>query len=100
MRLSDREKQVIEDAVHRVDPEAKVWLFGSRTDDRRGGGDIDIAVLSKRISRTERHTIRHEICDHIGQQKIDLVVAPNLEDPMLALAVEQGVPLNEKTGVS
>jgi predicted nucleotidyltransferase len=100
VRLSDREKQAIKDAVHRVDPEAKIWLFGSRTDDLRSGGDIDIAVLSQRINRTERHAIRHEICDHIGQQKIDVVVASNLDDPMLALAVEQGVLLNEKTSVS
>jgi uncharacterized protein len=99
VRLGDHERHAIVHAVHRFDPDAEIWLFGSRADDRRSGGDIDIAVMSERIHRKERHLILHDICDQIGQQKIDLVVAPNLEDPMLALAVTQGVPLNEKSRV-
>ncbi len=99
MRLSEHEKQVIKDAVHRVDPDAEIWLFGSRVDDRRRGGDIDLAVLSQCIHRKERHAIRHEICERIGEQKIDLVVGPDLDHPMLALAIEKGVPLGEKNRV-
>ena len=96
MRLTAHEKQVITAAVHHVDPDAEIWLFGSRADDRRRGGDIDLALLSGRIGRKEIHAIRHEICDHIGEQKIDLVVAPTRDHPMLALAIEHGVPLVEK----
>lgn len=99
MRLSEHEKQVITDVVYRFDPEAQIWLFGSRVDDLRRGGDIDLAVLSRRIHRKESHAIRHEICECIGEQKIDLVVASNRNHPMLARAIETGVPLGEKNPV-
>jgi len=87
---------VIREAIHRFDPEARIWLFGSRVDDRRRGGDIDLAVLSRRIHREDRHAIRHEICERIGEQKIDLVIAPDRDHPMLARAIETGVSLGEK----
>ena len=99
MRLTEHEKRVITAAVHRYDPDAHIWLFGSRVDDRRRGGDIDLAVLSGLIHRKEIHAIRHEICEHIGEQKIDLVVAPNRNHPMLAVAIENGVRLVEKNPV-
>ena len=99
VRLSEHEKRVIRDAVHRFDPDARIWLFGSRVDERRRGGDIDLAVLSRRIHRKERHAIRHEICERIGEQRIDLVVAAEIDHPMLAVAIEKGVPLGAKDPV-
>lgn len=99
MRLTEHEKQVITAAIHRFDPDANIWLFGSRIDDRGRGGDIDLAVLSSHIHRKEIHAIRHEICQHIGEQKIDLVIAPNRNHPMLAVAIENGVPLVEKNAI-
>jgi len=42
MRITEQEKNVIIDAVSSTDPNAKVWLFGSRVDDSKKGGDIDI----------------------------------------------------------
>ena len=44
MRLKDEEKQPILQAIHCVDPHARVYLFGSRVDDSGKGGDIDIIV--------------------------------------------------------
>ncbi|GHV80120.1 hypothetical protein AGMMS49944_19110 [Spirochaetia bacterium] len=49
MRISDYEKNVIIDSVRNTDPNATIWLFGSRTDDSKKGGDIDIAILSKTV---------------------------------------------------
>lgn len=48
MRISDNEKRDIVNAISEIDNEASIWLFGSRTDDKKRGGDIDIAVLSKK----------------------------------------------------
>ncbi len=100
MRLTEEEEQAIEAAIHRVDPNAEIWLFGSRANDGRRGGDIDLAVLSDKIHRRERHAIRHEICDSIGQQKIDILVAADRAVPMFAYAMQQGVRLDEKAGIS
>lgn len=97
MRLREDEKQAIIAAVHRVDPEAQIWLFGSRADDRRRGGDIDLAIFSEHVRRKERHAIRHEICDQIGEQKIDIIATADRHNPMLLCALEEGVLLHEKT---
>jgi predicted nucleotidyltransferase len=44
MRISEREKNILVGAVLTQDPSARVWLFGSRANDGKRGGDIDIAV--------------------------------------------------------
>jgi predicted nucleotidyltransferase len=51
MRITEYEKNTIVDAVKSVDPCARIWLFGSRTDDSKKGGDIDIAILSEKIDK-------------------------------------------------
>ena len=51
MRITENEKNVIIDAVKSADSAAQVWLFGSRTDDSKKGGDIDIAILSEKINK-------------------------------------------------
>lgn len=45
MRLTEDESNIVRDTVpRRFDCGAHVWLFGSRTDDARRGGDIDPLV--------------------------------------------------------
>lgn len=47
MRLSRIERDVIvREARESFGPDARVKLFGSRTDDSRRGGDIDLLVQS------------------------------------------------------
>jgi predicted nucleotidyltransferase len=46
MRVTKHEKDAIVNAVEGVDPDARVRLFGSRADDAKKGGDIDIGILS------------------------------------------------------
>lgn len=42
MRLTAEQARLIRDAVHqRFGPEARVWLFGSRVNDKARGGGID-----------------------------------------------------------
>jgi len=83
MRLTDRERNAIVSAVHRYDAQAQVYLFGSRVDDAKKGGDIDLLVRSASIGPAERRRIRRSICDAIGEQKIDILVAADLDNPFL-----------------
>ena len=47
MRLSTSHQQIILDTVRKIaGAEASVVLFGSRTDDARRGGDIDLLIES------------------------------------------------------
>ena len=46
MRLKDFEIRAIKEAVRSMDSKAKVYLFGSRVDDTKKGGDIDLLIIS------------------------------------------------------
>jgi len=95
MRITEYEKDTIVEAVKSIDPEAKVWLFGSRTDDRKKGGDIDIAVFSKIINNDvmQEIQVRRLICNKIGEQKIDIVTSSDGKMAFFKLAVEEGISL-------
>ncbi|MDR2151190.1 MAG: nucleotidyltransferase domain-containing protein [Helicobacteraceae bacterium] len=97
MRISAYEKDTIIKAVEAVDPSAKIWLFGSRADDSKKGGDIDIAILSKAIDTDilQKIKIRRDICDKIGDQQIDILTSQNGEEPFFKLAQANGRALNE-----
>jgi predicted nucleotidyltransferase len=47
MRLKEKEIVVIKDIIANVFGEAKVYLFGSRLDKSKRGGDIDLFVVAK-----------------------------------------------------
>ncbi|MEN4053309.1 MULTISPECIES: nucleotidyltransferase domain-containing protein [Sulfurimonas] len=52
MRLSEKVKQKITQTVHRIFGDVDIYLFGSRVDDTKRGGDIDIA-LDMSLSKDE-----------------------------------------------
>ncbi|WP_373183774.1 nucleotidyltransferase domain-containing protein, partial [Halomonas campaniensis] len=60
--------------------EAKVWLFGSRTDDSARGGDIDLMVETPLQDADDvvdaKLNALVELHQRLGDQKIDLVGAP------------------------
>jgi len=95
MRISERERQVLIKAVQKFDSSAPIWLFGSRTDNSKRGGDIDIAVLSDKIHLKEKMQVKRAIYNEIGEQKIDLVVSANGREPFFMLAVEKGIRIDE-----
>jgi len=95
MRITENEKNVIIEAVKNVDPAAQVWLFGSRTDDSKKGGDIDIAILSEKINNDvmQKIQVRRFICNRIGEQKIDIITSSDGKEAFFRLAVEEGIML-------
>ena len=80
-----------------VDPDAKVWLFGSRTKDNKKGGDIDIAILSEKISGKAmlKIYVRRFICDRIGEQRIDILASKDGREALFEMAVTEGIRLDE-----
>jgi uncharacterized protein len=84
MRLSEQERNVIKAAAARhFGNEARVWLFGSRTDDNRRGGDIDLLVGTVLTGRDALRAKINTITDiqlAIGDQKIDLVTFDPVRD--------------------
>lgn len=93
MRLNDEEKRVILQAIHSIDPNAKVYLFGSRVDDSGKGGDIDLLVFSRKISYGDKLVVKKNIFSTIDEQKIDLIVTKDGGEPFVQMVLEQGVQL-------
>jgi|SanBayMetagenome_1026888.scaffolds.fasta_scaffold54825_2 predicted nucleotidyltransferase len=99
MRLSAQHADVIRAETQRVfGPDARVILFGSRTDDRVRGGDIDLLVqAAHEVAQPTLKTARlwAALQLRLGEQKIDIVLeAPNLARQAIhRVALEEGVPL-------
>lgn len=93
MRLSAEEQQAIRTVVADADPEAEVFLFGSRARDDARGGDIDLLILSTRIGPEERRMMKLRLLDRLGERKIDLVVAKDTLQPLVRIAQAEGVRL-------
>ena len=81
MRLTSKEIEGIIKgiSIHLQDCPAELRLFGSRTDDAKRGGDIDLLLIvapSIKSDVTEnKHYLLADIKTEIGEQKIDLKIA-------------------------
>lgn len=93
MRLTPEEQRIIKAAVAAQDPQAEIWLFGSRADDARRGGDIDLLIFSRTIGTLEESNIWWQLQEKLGEQKIDIVVAEDQSKPFVRLAMEKAVRL-------
>jgi predicted nucleotidyltransferase len=93
MRLTAAEQDIISRAIKARDPGARIYLFGSRADDHAHGGDIDLMVVSGSINIWDRLDILAELHQRLGDQKIDLVVSRDSEQPFARVALAEGVAL-------
>ena len=76
MRLSKREIEAILQVAEDIyGTDVKVYLFGSRVDDSRRGGDIDLLVrtTSEKKGILDRVRMASRIKSLIGDQKIDII---------------------------
>ena len=96
MRLEREEVACILAAVRASDATARVYLFGSRTDNGKQGGDIDLLVLSENLSSSDETRIDVAIQEKLGEQKIDVLVrGPDAvkRDPFIAHIFKSAVEL-------
>jgi predicted nucleotidyltransferase len=96
MRLSEHERGVIREAAAEVfGPDVRVMLFGSRVDDSRRGGDIDLFVEPSDPAdiMTKKIRLAAQLQMRLGEQKIDIVVASDSSRPIEQEARRTGVVL-------
>jgi len=95
MRLSAQEVLAVREVVRSLDPEAEIFLVGSRADDAARGGDIDLLVISDELGFRDLLRLRREILDRIGWQQLDLVLRrrDQSNEPLAIAARETGVRL-------
>lgn len=72
----------------------RIWLFGSRADDQRRGGDVDLYVEPEsRVSLEAEVRCKGALADELDLA-VDLVVGqPHLDKPIYRIAKRSGVPL-------
>jgi len=105
MRLNDDQIQAIRQAATSAFGQGtSVWLFGSRVDDAKKGGDIDLLVCPQVRSAEDaaepQQTFMQKIKmlnlleRYLGERKIDLVVEQAQDPrPIVEVAHKTGIKL-------
>jgi len=96
MRLSEESIRSVRSVIGKVCGSADVWLFGSRVDDQKKGGDIDLYIETDHdIAMMDRLRLLTLLQRATGLRKIDLIIRmPNSADrAIFHTARETGVRL-------
>ncbi len=95
VRLSVYQHTMIQQCFQEVFQAGEIYLFGSRVDMSRKGGDIDLYLIpvdqSDLLRKKIRFLARLKRC--IGEQKIDVVFASEQNRLIDQVARQQGVLL-------
>jgi predicted nucleotidyltransferase len=93
IRLNESEIKIIKDTIKGFDKNARVYLFGSRTEGDKKGGDIDLLIMSDKLTGDDKSRIKLKLFDKIGEQKIDIIIAGDKAKPFVRIAMDKGVLL-------
>ncbi len=95
MRLSQFEIENILKLNHRVfGSDVKIYLFGSRVDDNKKGGDIDLFIEYDGADKFDKKIdFLSRLQDVIGEQKIDVVFS-SATDRVIDLEAKKGIELD------
>lgn len=93
MRLRKSEKESIVKAIKSFDPNSEIYLFGSRVNDNLKGGDIDLLIVTDKLTYDDKLAIKKRIFSEIEEQKIDIVVSQSGDEPFVKMIFEQAVKL-------
>ena len=95
MRLTPDQAQASRQRIHiHTGKHARIWLFGSRVDDSRRGGDVDLYVEPETApDLTARLRCKSELADALDLN-VDLIVQqPDQDLPIYRIAKRSGVRL-------
>ena len=97
MRLTREQTEVICQAAREAfGAGTDVWLFGSRVDDNRRGGDIDLLLRPQQPDQamTRKLKLLRLLEQQLGERKIDILIeTPDDPRPIVQVAHETGVRL-------
>ncbi len=95
MRLTNKQHQAIKNTFLEVFESGEIYLFGSRVDDSKKGGDIDLYVVStcKENLTSKKIDFLVNLKNIIGEQKIDVVLNRDKNRPIEQEAIKNGILL-------
>lgn len=95
MRLTTHQVDLIRSHIsHSMGANSRIWLFGSRVDPARKGGDVDLYVEPEQpVPLRQELQCRGELADALDLP-VDLIVArPDQDRPIYRIARSSGRPL-------
>ncbi|MEA1914589.1 MAG: nucleotidyltransferase domain-containing protein [Campylobacterota bacterium] len=95
MRLSQQYIDVIKEKFYQFFKDGDVYLFGSRVDDTKKGGDIDLYMVLKEHSNIFEKKIKFlsHVKKILGDQKIDIVFNKDKNRLIEQEAIKWGIKL-------
>lgn len=96
MRLSDFYKKTIKSkGLEIFGQHTKIYLFGSRTDDTKRGGDIDLYIdtINKNNLFDKKIQFLVQLHKILGDQKIDVVISKDKNRTIEQVALKDGIAL-------
>ena len=95
LRLQDYEIKAIKDSFVSTFKSGKIYLFGSRTDDSKKGGDIDLFIETESEDNLYHKKIDFlvSVKSRIGDQKIDVVLSKDKNRIIEKEALSKGIQL-------
>jgi predicted nucleotidyltransferase len=94
MRLSQNEVSLIRQTLAEVDPAGRVYLFGSRVDDSRRGGDIDLFLdASRKLDLNTTLRLQYRLISACDVHVDLLVKSPDEADEPIHQIARRGIAL-------
>lgn len=94
MRLTHHEVTLLKEKLTSLSKEAKLYLFGSRVDDSKRGGDIDLLVVSEKLTKKDLRKLRIAFFKAFGEQKLDIILDDgSLKNPFHKMIFQKAVVL-------
>jgi predicted nucleotidyltransferase len=96
MRLTTNEVKTIIDSFNKYFKSGNIYLFGSRVDDSKKGGDIDLYIdtADKDNLYEKKLKLILDIKSKIGEQKIDLIISKDKTRIIEQEVLEKGIKLD------
>lgn len=80
MRLSDKEVEIIQDKVNSIFGKSTVYLFGSRVDSMKKGGDIDLYIVPEKYDNLFQKKIKIKtMLEDLLYKPVDIVLPKDKE---------------------
>lgn len=94
MRLRPKETQAIRQVLHDADPQGRIFLFGSRVNDEKKGGDIDVFFESSKNLELKTKLELECRLTTLCETRVDLLIkTPEQEEKAIFGIARKGISL-------